>query len=144
MADFVLHLLGDPVLQGPAGPVTGRAAYRRRLALLSILAVARGRPVGRERIIGLLWPESPADAARHTLSEALYVLRKDLGEELFAAMGDEIALNPGVVGSDVAEFEEAVETGRPEDAVRAYRGPLLDGFYGEAPSSSSTETGQVP
>ncbi|HEU4883790.1 MAG TPA: BTAD domain-containing putative transcriptional regulator [Longimicrobium sp.] len=129
MAAFVLHLLGDPVLQGPEGPVTGRAAYRRRLALLSILAVARGRPVGRERIIGLLWPESPADAARHTLSEALYVLRKDLAEELFTAMGDEIALNPAVVGSDVADFEEAVAAGRPEDAVRAYRGAFLDGFY---------------
>ncbi|HWK89772.1 MAG TPA: BTAD domain-containing putative transcriptional regulator [Longimicrobium sp.] len=129
MAAFFLHLLGDPVLQGPGGPVTGRAAYRRRLALLSILAVARGRPVGRERIIGLLWPEKSGDAARHTLSEALYVLRKDLADDLFQAMGDEIALNPAVLESDVAAFEEAVEAGRPEEAVRAYRGPLLDGFY---------------
>ncbi|HLM68919.1 MAG TPA: BTAD domain-containing putative transcriptional regulator, partial [Longimicrobium sp.] len=128
MAVFYLHVLGDPVLLGPAGPVTGRAAYRRRLALLSILAVARERPVGRERIIGLLWPEKPADAARHTLSEALYVLRKELGEDLFQAVGDEIALNPAVMGSDAADFEEAVQAGRPEDAVRAYRGPLLDGF----------------
>jgi DNA-binding SARP family transcriptional activator/TolB-like protein len=128
VAVFYLHVLGDPVLLGPAGPVTGRAAYRRRLALLSILALARERPVGRERIIGLLWPEKPADAARHTLSEALYVLRKDLGEDLFQAVGDEIALNPAVMGSDAADFEEAVRAGRPEDAVRAYRGPLLDGF----------------
>ena len=87
MAVFSLQLLGDPVLVGPAGPVTGRAAYRRRLALLSILAVARGRPVGRERILALLWPEHPADAARHTLSESLYVLRKELGEDLFVTVG---------------------------------------------------------
>ena len=126
---FSLHLLGDPVLRGPNGVVTGRAAYRRRMALLSILAVARGRPVGRERLIGLLWAEHPADAARHTLSEALYVLRKDLADDLFVAVGDEIALNRAVMGSDVADFEEAIESLHPEDAVRAYGGPLLDGFY---------------
>jgi len=126
---FNLHLLGDPALRGPDGLVTGRAAYRRRIALLSILAVARGRPVGRERIIGLLWPEHSADAARHSLSESLYVLRKDLAEDLFVAVGDEVALNRAVMTSDVAEFEEAVEALRPEDAVRAYGGPLLDGFY---------------
>ena len=134
MPAFSLQLLGDPLLVGPAGPVTGRAAYRRRLALLSILAVARGRPVGRERIIGLLWPDNPAEAARHTLSESLYVLRKELGDDVFATVGDEVALNPAVVASDVDEFETAVEAMHPEDAVRAYRGPLLDGFYvAEAP-----------
>src|SRR5262245_59549033 len=97
MAAFSLQLLGDPLLVGPAGPVTGRAAYRRRLALLSILAVARGRPVGRERIIGLLWPDNPAEAARHTLSEALYVLRKELADDVFTTVGDEVALNPVVI-----------------------------------------------
>jgi DNA-binding SARP family transcriptional activator/TolB-like protein len=129
MPPFSLRLLGDPVLLGPGGPVTGRASYRRRLALLSILAVARGRPVGRERIIGLLWAEYPSDAARHTLSEALYVLRKELGDALFTSVGDEVALNPEVMASDVDEFRAAVEACRLEDAVRAYRGPLLDGFY---------------
>lgn len=134
MAVFTLRVLGDPVLLGPGGPVTGRASYRRRLALLSILAVARGRPVGRERIIGLLWPENPADAARHTLSEALYVLRKELAEDVFLAVGDEVALNAAVVGSDVDEFETAVEAWRLESAVDLYGGPLLDGFYvGDAP-----------
>ncbi|HYJ80379.1 MAG TPA: BTAD domain-containing putative transcriptional regulator [Longimicrobiaceae bacterium] len=126
---FSLKLFGDPLLSGPDGTVTGRAAYRRRLALLGVLAVARGRPVGRERLIGLLWSEHPGEAARHTLSEALYVLRKELGDDLFASVGDEVALNPAVLGSDVAEFEAALEEGRREDAVRAYGGPLLDGFY---------------
>jgi DNA-binding SARP family transcriptional activator/TolB-like protein len=126
---FSIKLLGDPVLSGPAGAVTGRAAYRRRLALLGVLAVARGRPVGRERLIGLLWPDHPAEAARHTLSEGLYVLRKELGDNLFTSLGDEIALNPAVMASDVGEFEAALEEGRLEDAVRAYGGPLLDGFY---------------
>ncbi|HYW06559.1 MAG TPA: hypothetical protein VE913_06370, partial [Longimicrobium sp.] len=109
----MLHLkvLGDPVLLGPSGPVTGRAAYKRRIALLAVLAVARGRPVGRERIIALLWPEHATDAARHTLSESLYVLRKELGAGIFVAVGDEIGLAAEVVRSDVAAFEEALEAG---------------------------------
>ncbi|HKP76029.1 MAG TPA: hypothetical protein VJT67_10835, partial [Longimicrobiaceae bacterium] len=79
MSRFTIHVLGDPVLQGPQGPLAGRAAHKRRLAVLAVLAVARGRPVGRERMIGLLWPEQPAEGARHSLSEAIYVLRKELG-----------------------------------------------------------------
>lgn len=124
-----IEVLGDPVLRRPEGPVTGRAAYRRRIALLAILAAARGRPVGRERLIGLLWPEQPADSARHALSEALYVLRKELGEATFVSHGDEVALNPGHATSDLDDFERELEAGRAEEAVRLYRGPFLDGFY---------------
>lgn len=124
-----LKVLGDPVLQGPDGPITGRAAYKRRIALLAVLATARGRPVGRERLIGLLWPEHTSDAARHNLSETLYVLRKELGEGVFLAVGDEVALSPAAMGSDVAAFEDALEAGRLDEAAAAYGGPLLDGFY---------------
>jgi DNA-binding SARP family transcriptional activator/TolB-like protein len=127
----VLHLnvLGAPVLLGPSGPVSGRAAYKRRIALLAILAVARRRPVGRERLIGLLWPENPADAARHTLSESLYVLRKELGENVFLAVGDDLTLSPEAIATDVGAFGDALEERRLEDAVAAYGGPFLDGFY---------------
>jgi DNA-binding SARP family transcriptional activator/TolB-like protein/tetratricopeptide (TPR) repeat protein len=124
-----INVLGAPLVRRPDGPVTGRAAHRRRLALVAILAAARGRPVGRDRIIGLLWPEHPTDAARHTLSEGLYVLRKDLGEGSIVAMGDEVALDAQGARSDLQDFEQALEEERWEDAVRAYGGPFLDGFY---------------
>jgi DNA-binding SARP family transcriptional activator/TolB-like protein len=123
-----IRVLGDPLLEGPRGPVTGRAAYRRRLALLSILAAARGRPVGRERLIGLLWPDYPSGAARHTLSEALYVLRRELGEAVFVVVGGEVGLSPAHVRTDLDAFETALEEGRTEDAVRAYGGPFLGTF----------------
>jgi DNA-binding SARP family transcriptional activator/TolB-like protein len=126
---FSIHVLGDPVLQGPHGPLAGRAAHKRRLAVLAILAVARGRPVGRERLLGLLWPEQTAESARHSLSEAIYVLRKELGDDALLPAGGDVALNPEVVGSDVARFEAALEAGDAEAAVRAYGGPFLDGFY---------------
>lgn len=109
--------------------MSGRAAHRRRLGVLAVLALARGRPVGRERLIGLLWPEQPADSARHTLSESIYVLRKELGEDALLPAGSDVALNPAVVGSDVGELEAALEAGDDERAARIYGGPLLDGFY---------------
>jgi DNA-binding SARP family transcriptional activator/TolB-like protein len=124
-----IHVLGAPVIRRAEAAVTGRAAHRRRVALLAILAAARGRPVGRERIVGLLWSEHPADAARHTLSEALYVLRKDLGEDGFVVVGDEVGLDPARVHCDVDVFQRALEEKRWEDAVAAYGGPFLDGFY---------------
>jgi len=126
---FSLNLLGGIELSSPSGPVTGRAAQPRRLALLAVLAIARERPVGRERLIGLLWPEHSPGAARHALTESLHVLRSELSGDLFISLGDGLALNPAVVESDFAKFEEAVEGGRLEDAVRTYRGPFLDGFY---------------
>ena len=125
---YSLNLLGGAVLESPEGPVTGRAAHKRRLALLAVLALARGRTVARERIVGLLWPEHPGDAARHLLSESLYVLRKELGEGALTAVGGEIGLNPGVVRCDAAELQAAIEAGDAERAAALYRGPLLDGF----------------
>ncbi|HEV7589875.1 MAG TPA: BTAD domain-containing putative transcriptional regulator [Longimicrobium sp.] len=96
--------------------------------MLAILAAARGRTVGRERIIGLLWPEHRAAAARHLLSESLYVLRKELGEDAFVSSGDEVGLNGEILRSDVEAFESAIEAGDVERAAPLYRGPFLDGF----------------
>lgn len=126
---FVLKNLGGAVLQGADGPVRGRAGHRRRIALLALLASARARPVAREKLIGLLWPEHPSDAARRLLSESLYVLRKALGEDAFVTIGDEIAVDPRVVTSDANAFQEALEAGDPSRAVAIYTGPFLEGFY---------------
>jgi DNA-binding SARP family transcriptional activator/TolB-like protein len=126
---FTLNLLGGAALSGVNGPVDGKAAHKRRIALLAILAVARGRTVGRERIIGLLWADHRTAAARHLLSESLYVLRKELGADAFVSAGDEVGLNGAVLRSDVEEFEHEVEQGGLERAAQLYRGPFMDGFF---------------
>jgi DNA-binding SARP family transcriptional activator len=55
------RVLGELSLSGPEGPVTGRASQRRRLALLAVLAVARGRPVTRDKLVALLWPDADSE-----------------------------------------------------------------------------------
>jgi|GEM_PF-470516 len=127
--DFSLKLLGGVSLEGPSGPVSGRAAHKRRLALLAILGIARRRPVSRERVLGLLWPESSSSAGRHLLSESLTVLRRELGDDVFICRGDDLVLNGEVVSCDVGAFEEALERGDAAGAVAAYGGAFLEGFY---------------
>ncbi|HEX8320462.1 BTAD domain-containing putative transcriptional regulator [Longimicrobium sp.] len=107
----------------------GRAAHKRRLALLAVLAAARGRMVARERLIALLWPDTSGQAGRHSLSESLSVLRREIDDELFVSASDELGLNVSRVECDVALFEDALDAGNREEAAALYRGPFLDGFY---------------
>jgi DNA-binding SARP family transcriptional activator len=126
---FSLRLLGGAAIERGGGPVTGRAAHKRRIAILALLACARGRLLGRDKLIGYLWAEHPTEAARHLLSESLYVLRKELGEDAFVIAGDEVGLNGDETGSDLREFEAAVERNDLAAAVALYSGAFLDGFY---------------
>lgn len=109
--------------------MTCRILQRRRLALLAILARARSRGVSRERVLGLLWPERDSDAARHSLSDPPFVIRKALGEEAVLAAGRDLRLNPARVRTDVEGFAGALEGGDPRATVTANTGQLLDGFF---------------
>jgi TolB-like protein/DNA-binding SARP family transcriptional activator len=135
---FTLRLLGTASIDASHGPVTGRAAQGRRLALLAVLALARGRSLTRDKLIALLWPEATPDRARPQLSDTLYILRHALGEGAVRSVGDGLALNAAAVTSDVEQFEQLLENGRLEDAVSIYGGPLLDGFH--VPDSVEFET----
>jgi TolB-like protein/DNA-binding SARP family transcriptional activator len=127
---YALRLLGTASIEASQGAVvTGRAVQGRRLALLALLALARGRTLSRDRIVAVLWPEASPDRARPQLSDAVYGVRHALGDDVVRSAGDGLALNPKVVTSDVALFEEMVEQGRLEEAVALYQGPLLDGFH---------------
>ena len=52
---------------------------RKHRALFARLAVRPGQPISRDGLIGLLWSETTQDKARHSLSQALYRLRRWLG-----------------------------------------------------------------
>jgi TolB-like protein/DNA-binding SARP family transcriptional activator len=131
---FSLRLLGGAVIEGPQGPLGGRASQRRRLALLCVLSQMRERPVSRDKLLALFWPESESVKARHSLADSLYQLRRELGESAILSTGEDLRLNPDVVTSDVAELEDALARGDAARAVALYHGPFLDGFFlGDAP-----------
>ena len=128
---YHLKLLAAASIEGPAGPLTGRAVQRRRLALLAILATgqARGRGVGREKLVAYLWPEADGERGRPLLSDSVYRINQAVGGEAIVAMGDELRLNADIISSDVAEFERAVEAEDRERAAALYVGSLLDGVH---------------
>ncbi len=126
---FTVRTLGGAQVEGPAGPLAGRAAHRRRVALLALLASSRSGAMTREKVIGYLWPEYRSARARRLLSVALSDMRKDMGEHAFVSAGDELSLNPETVASDAAAFEAALGAGDWRRAVELYRGPFLDGFH---------------
>ena len=102
--------------------------HRRRLALLAVLAAGGDRGRSRDQLLLLFWPEATQSRARHSLDQLLYALRNSLGESVFDGVNP-LRLNPDVVGSDVAAFNDGLERGDLEAAVAEYRGPFLDGFY---------------
>jgi TolB-like protein/DNA-binding SARP family transcriptional activator/Flp pilus assembly protein TadD len=126
---LVLKQLGDPAVTRAGEVLSGRAVQGRRLALLSILASSIGRPVSRDKIVGLLWPESSTDRARPQLSDSVYILRTALGDDVIHSTGDDLTLNENLISSDVADFERLLDSGEYERAVEIFSGELLEGFH---------------
>ena len=123
-----LRLLGGAVVEVDGEPVGGALAHRHSLALLALLAGERAEGLPRGKLVGLLWPDSPESKARNRLSTLVHRVRDSLGADALRSQAGRLALDPARVGSDLADFEGALDRGEPADAVKHYRGPFLDGF----------------
>src|SRR5580693_4156452 len=102
-------------------------------ALLAYLTLTDGSPVKREVIRELLWPDRGEEQARHSLRQALFVLRRDgfAGRDVVQSRDNAISLYPESATCDVQELREMLEPGSRGSwqAITAlYRGPLLNGF----------------
>jgi DNA-binding SARP family transcriptional activator len=95
---------------------TERPQPRRRLALLARLAPSGDRGVSRDELLASFWPESDADAARHSLDQVLYEMRRAPGASLVTGTGT-LRLDPSVIGSDVADFASALRSDELAAAV---------------------------
>jgi DNA-binding SARP family transcriptional activator len=126
------------VLDRHGEPIPAAASLRRPMAVLVAAAIGGDRGITRDKLLGLLWPEASAERARHSLTQAIYNARRvtDL-DDLFLTHGV-LRVNPELVTSDVADFEQAVRDHDLERIVELYDGPFLDGFY----VSSSAEFDQ--
>ena len=115
-----LHLLtlGAPLLVSEAGEQI-RFRTRKHFALLIRLAVEAGRRFTRDHLMDLLWPNVPATRARHSLAQALSVLREKVGRDRLIVQRASIALVADAVTADVRTLENS-ET--------EIRGPFLEGF----------------
>lgn len=124
-----LRTLGAVFVERDGALLTGAAAQRRVVALLAVLAVARDEGVSRDRVLGLLWPDSEPEKARQALAQAIYHARRAVAQDDLFSPGADLRLNRQVITSDVAEFEDALNRGELELAVSLYSGPFLESFY---------------
>ena len=125
-----LLLLGGATIERDDGALlTGRAVQRHRLAILALLSTAPAGGISRDKLLGLLWPDSDTDRARNLLNVALYELRKALGDGTVISAGDDLRLVRALMPSDVSELETAAATGDHRVVVARFRGPFLDGFF---------------
>jgi DNA-binding SARP family transcriptional activator/TolB-like protein len=126
---FRLLTFGGLSLTDDGAPVTGAASQRSRLALLAVLAAAGPTGISRDKLLACLWPESDDERARHALKQAVYSLRRDLGNETAITGTATLSLDANVVTSDVREFDDAIAIGNDTAAVALYAGPFLDGVF---------------
>jgi DNA-binding SARP family transcriptional activator len=112
---------------------------RHAQALFAYLILNAGIVQRRERLAGLLWPDSSDDSARGNLRHELWRLRKACGVkgEVYLLV-DDLSITFNAKASycvDVQRFESALcpESGKVDliKALSVYRGELLPGFYDE-------------
>ncbi|OKO89352.1 hypothetical protein AC629_06565 [Bradyrhizobium sp. NAS80.1] len=124
---FCISLLGRLELTGPEGLVD--LPSKKLAGLLAYLACTAPRPQPRDRLASLLWGSHFDTQAKQNLRQALFRLRKLLGEDALASDGELVSLNGAVVHCDVGRFEALIREGS-RDALSAaadlYRGPLVD------------------
>jgi DNA-binding SARP family transcriptional activator len=126
---YRLYLFGGVSIDGEEGSVSGRAVQRHRVALLGVLAASRSPSMSRDKLATYLWPESDARRARRALADSIYRLNASLGGSAVLGAGGQLRLNREIVCSDVGLFNDAIERGAWDVAVRAYTGPFMDGFF---------------
>ncbi|MEP6574579.1 MAG: BTAD domain-containing putative transcriptional regulator, partial [Gemmatimonadota bacterium] len=98
------------------------------MALLALLGSSLDSTMSRDRLVGLLWPESDEVTARHLLADSVYILRQTLGPKAIVASGEDLRLNPEIIAVDVPAFRQATAARRWREALALYRGHFLDGL----------------
>src|SRR5258706_9297186 len=113
---FDLSLLGRFELTGPDGVVD--LPSKKLAGLLAYLACTAPRPQPREKLAALLWGSHFDAQAKQNLRQALFRLRKVLGQDALESDGEVVSLNAAVIQCDVGRFEVLVREGS-RDALGA-------------------------
>jgi DNA-binding SARP family transcriptional activator/predicted ATPase len=127
-----VKLLGqfEIALDGQSLEIPSRPAQ----SLLAFLMLNRGAAHRREKLAGLLWPDSSESNARNNLRQALWRIRKMIGDGYLVA--DKVSVSFSAEKDywlDAQILETAAGGNAPvevlERAVSVYEGELLPGFY---------------
>src|SRR2546422_2486276 len=123
---IVVRALGpaDVIVNGAAAPA--ELLWKKNLALLVYLARSPKRLRTREHLVGLLWADKPEKDARHSLNEAVRVLRQSTGGGLESDAA-QVRVAPGAVELDTDALEALAAAGDYNAAVGLVQGEFLEG-----------------
>src|SRR5215216_5165352 len=115
--------------------ITSRPAQ----SLFAYLILSAGASHRREKLAGIMWPDSLEETARDNLRHALWRIRKALPPKpkLEYLLTDDLSIAFNASAEywlDAAELEKLSETASADESMAvlsAYQGELLPGFYDE-------------
>ncbi|MCJ7537927.1 MAG: AAA family ATPase [Anaerolineales bacterium] len=124
LGKFEIHIDGAPI----------EIPSRKAQSLLAYLLMNSKSQHRREKIAGILWPESDEPSARSKLRYSLWQLRSAIGDDYFLADKMSLAFNQDADHwVDCAELEhtpaENLSTEQLKQAAALYQGEFLPGFY---------------
>jgi non-specific serine/threonine protein kinase len=132
-----VRLLGTFEIKYKNKPVN--IASRPAQSLFAYLILNAGASHRREKLAGMLWPDSLEETARDNLRHALWRLRKALAGASSARFlhADDVTISfkeSADYWLDAAELEKLSEDASPDqlmEVLSTYQGELLPGFYDE-------------
>ena len=105
-----LRCWGDFRLVESCSSTDLRPRGRKARAVVAYLACHPGTPVGRERLLGLLWGERGEEQARGSLRQAIQELKPLAnGRAIIAIDRDSLTLDPAKITTDLDRLRTAVE-----------------------------------
>jgi len=127
---FDFRILGSIDLLDPQGnPVRSILSQPKRVAFLAYLAAAREEATSREKLSEVFWPDVDRERATHSLSQALYAIRRSLGKKvLLSKEPGYLYFDAALISSDLWSFESALQRKDRAAALDLYRGDLLEGL----------------
>jgi len=123
-----IRLLGPPTVLKGDTVVSG--LRHKSIALLAFLGV-EDRPISRDTLATLLWPERGQAAARRNLRTCLFDISAHVDRELLVTTRETVALSAKKVTVDVPQFLRSAESSSDSgliEAVSRYTADFLEGF----------------
>jgi DNA-binding SARP family transcriptional activator len=125
---IVCRTLGPIEVTVDGAPAPSELLWRKHLALLVYLARSPRQTRSREHLIGLFWADRTDMAARHSLSEALRVIRRHAGQGAVEVTVGHVGLTEGAVDLDVSRLEDLAAAEDWTAASELVVGEFLEGF----------------
>lgn len=121
-----IRTLGTLQIHRDGEELSDLVAQKLRCGVLLYLSLEG--PITRDKLLPVLWPDRSEDRARHSLSQALYGLRQDLGNDWLVSKGDHLSVSDDVE-VDLLTVRTALDRAAFDEALEQYEGPFLAGLH---------------